>query len=543
MPAPKLGPPAPGPVARWFVARRVLSRVRYPLALCAFSIGACSAGELGRAADSRLEVPQPAAAVSVPPLPPPARAEREGRAAEAPSESPTTELPSDEFPEATEGAFEPELLLIATGREAAIHARPNFRSQKIGYLRAGARVRRGESPEGREGCKAGWYRIMPEGFVCTENAATIDPEHPVARLAGVMPDRSAGLPFRYGRSRYPTPPLYARFPSELEQQVAEIELRGHLRAQTARAWEGVPSDPVPELLLQNRALPTPHGYFRRQNQVVIGRAMPDSGFALLGIYEQGGRRYALSTDFELLPLDRLKPVEASAFHGLALGGGVTLPVAFVRSRSAYLYAGAPKQTGLSPARKLAYREAVPISGRQIVLGGLKYYETAGGDYLREENLVVVDPLRNKPGWATGKRTWVHVSILRQTLVAYEGETPVYVTLVSTGIDGLGDPAKSHSTVRGQFLVHTKHVTTTMDSDAADDPFDLRDVPYVQYFHEGYALHAAYWHDSFGQPYSHGCVNLSPLDARWLFHWTDPPVPRGWHGALSLRGGTLVHITP
>jgi lipoprotein-anchoring transpeptidase ErfK/SrfK len=60
-------------------------------------------------------------------------------------------------------------------------------------------------------------------------------------------------------------------------------------------------------------------------------------------------------------------------------------------------------------------------------------------------------------------------------------------------------------------------------------FQLRDVPYIQYFESGYALHAAYWHDVFGTPRSHGCVNLSPVDAHRLFLWTDPPVPDGWHG--------------
>jgi lipoprotein-anchoring transpeptidase ErfK/SrfK len=83
----------------------------------------------------------------------------------------------------------------------------------------------------------------------------------------------------------------------------------------------------------------------------------------------------------------------------------------------------------------------------------------------------------------------------------------------------------------------------MDSDVVGDEYDLRDVPYVQYFSENYAFHAAYWHDAFGSPKSHGCINLSPSDARWLFHWTDPAVPLLWHGAFSLRGGTPVHITP
>jgi lipoprotein-anchoring transpeptidase ErfK/SrfK len=59
-------------------------------------------------------------------------------------------------------------------------------------------------------------------------------------------------------------------------------------------------------------------------------------------------------------------------------------------------------------------------------------------------------------------------------------------------------------------------------------FQLRDVPYIEYFESGYALHAAYWHDVFGTPRSHGCVNLAPVDAHRVFFWTDPPVPEGWH---------------
>ena len=120
---------------------------------------------------------------------------------------------------------------------------------------------------------------------------------------------------------------------------------------------------------------------------------------------------------------------------------------------------------------------------------------------------------------------------------------MYVTLVSTGKDGLGDPEKTHSTKLGVFLVHTKHVSVTMDGDTAGDEFDLRDVPFVQYFTQGYALHGAYWHDDFGTPRSHGCVNLAPIDAAWLFGFTTPDVPEGWHASLSLDQGTLVHTHP
>jgi hypothetical protein len=435
--------------------------------------------------------------------------------------------------------------LTSIARETLIYARPSFKAQKLGYLRVGAVVSRSKLPMGNEGCKRGWYRVQPEGFVCVENSAILDSEgkSPFAELAMVRPDRMAGLPYQYGRSRYPTPPFYTKLPSKLEQERSEQEIVGHLRARTADAWKSAFTKPTPALLAEGRSVPMPYGFSREPGALTSGRAMPDSGFALLGIYDHGGRRFALNTDFQIVPLDRLKPVEISRFHGIKLSDQVTLPVAFIRSHSANLYAGDPKTIGLSVARKLDYREAVPLSGKEVIVSGIHYLETANHDFIRDERVVRIDKFKNKPGWATPGRTWIHVSILQQSLVMYEGEKPVYATLVSTGADGLGDPEETHSTIRGQFLIHTKHVSVTMDSDAEGAEFDLRDVPYVQYFQDGFALHAAFWHDSFGQPYSHGCVNLSPLDARALFHMTNPPVPQTWHGAMSLHGGTLVSITP
>ncbi|MEO7034462.1 MAG: L,D-transpeptidase, partial [Polyangiaceae bacterium] len=365
---------------------------------------------------------------------------------------------------------------------------------------------------------------------------------PVAQFARVRPDRSAAMPYRYARSLYPTPPFYTRLPSKLEQEQQEVGLARHLEFNTQRAWHDAPTDPTPQFLAAGGQAPTPFGYAHEASKLTNGRAVPDSSFALLAIYDQGGRRFGLSTDMSLLPLDRMKPVVASTFHGIVLGGEVTLPVVFVRAHNAFLYSGSPS-AGFALSRPLGFREALPITGKSSALGGLRYLETTSGEWLRDENLVRVDRITQRPGWVRPGRTWIHVSILKQSMVAYVGDTPVYATLVSTGADGMGDPKTTHSTVRGQFLIHTKHVTATMDSDEAGDEFDLRDVPYVQYFSEGFAFHAAYWHDTFGTPHSHGCVNLSPIDSRWLFHWTDPPVPQAWHGAMSLHGGTLVYISP
>ena len=536
-----------------------MSGSRWLVALACVVGAACSAGQLRDLGKSQRATPALAGPFASAPSRPPtvvaaiapvepavapqALHEAEAAATEAdpaPHEAEAeAEAPHEVVPEYTE----PTLTSVA--RETLIYARPSFRSQKLGYLRVGAVVSRSRHAQGNDGCKRGWYRIQPEGFVCIEYSAILDSEgpSPFAELAMVRPDRMAPLPYQYGRSRYPTPPFYTKLPSKLEQERSEQELTGHLRARTAEAWKDVLNSPTPSLLQDGRNVPMPWGFFREGTPLTTGRAMPDSGFALLGVYEHEGRRFALNTDFQIVPLDRLKPVEISKFHGVRLDDQVTLPVAFIRSQNANLYAGDPKTIGLSIARKLDYREAVPLSGREVIVSGIHYLETASHDFIRDERLVRIDRFKNKPGWATPGRSWIHVSILQQSLVMYEGEKPVYVTLVSTGVDGLGDPEETHSTIRGQFLIHTKHVSITMDSDAEGAEFDLRDVPYVQYFREGFALHAAFWHDSFGQPYSHGCVNLAPLDARALFHMTDPPVPQTWHGAMSLHGGTLVHITP
>ena len=71
----------------------------------------------------------------------------------------------------------------------------------------------------------------------------------------------------------------------------------------------------------------------------------------------------------------------------------------------------------------------------------------------------------------------------------------------------------------------------VERDDADAHYSLEDVPYVQFFDNAVALHGTFWHRDFGHVKSHGCVNLAPLDARWLFDFTGPRLPAGWVAAL------------
>ena len=112
---------------------------------------------------------------------------------------------------------------------------------------------------------------------------------------------------------------------------------------------------------------------------------------------------------------------------------------------------------------------------------------------------------------------------------------------------LPEAAERETWGEATFRVRDKHVTTTMDSSEVDSQFELRDVPWVQYFKGGVALHAAPWHDDFGKPRSHGCINMAPIDARRVFLFSEPQLPKDWHGVSTPQEGseegTIVHIHP
>ncbi len=128
--------------------------------------------------------------------------------------------------------------------------------------------------------------------------------------------------------------------------------------------------------------------------------------------------------------------------------------------------------------------------------------------------------RRRPGAIPAGARWVDIDVREQTLVAYEGDTPVFATLVSTG-------RADRPTASGLFSVYEKEIRGPMHGDQPQ-PYFVDQVPFIQYFHGDMALHGTFWHDRFGQEMSHGCVNLSMADAELLFHWAPPRLPTGWH---------------
>ncbi len=114
--------------------------------------------------------------------------------------------------------------------------------------------------------------------------------------------------------------------------------------------------------------------------------------------------------------------------------------------------------------------------------------------------------------------WIEVDLSEQKLYAYEGTRLVREFVVSTG-------RWPFVTVTGVFRIRTKLVSTLMTGPG----YYLPDVPYTMYFYKGYAIHGTYWHNNFGTPMSHGCVNMRVEEARWLFEWASV--------------GTIVYVHP
>lgn len=178
----------------------------------------------------------------------------------------------------------------------------------------------------------------------------------------------------------------------------------------------------------------------------------------------------------------------------------------------------------------------------------EWYRIAEG-WLSDRQLRV--PTTTLPPSKIGENErWIDVDKRTQTLVAYVGRTPVFATLVSTG---RGSDAGPTATPVGDHRIWVKLTSTDMDnleeqkaqSDTlvTQEPYAVEAVPFVMYFLRGYGLHATYWHDAFGTPRSHGCVNLSHRDAARLFEFSSPRLAPGWQAVhpFARDPGTLVRV--
>jgi hypothetical protein len=343
------------------------------------------------------------------------------------------------------------------------------------------------------GCKGAWLEVGPAAWVC-EDAVETSSATPIEAGRSVLPSASDGMPYRYffvgpeGSSAY--------------KQLDAVE--------TAE----------PDMALQ-------------------------AGFAVAITAERtiDGARYGRTAHALWVPMRDLGAVRSFAFQGETIQEtpGGRIPVAWIVSDHARVLAK-PAGGALTSAVKARF-ETVPVldevggpAGRFLRIGDGAWIAAKDA---RHPALVEPPP---EVDASAGER-WIDVDLETQTLVAYEGRQPVFATIVSTG---KGKPGTALGTPRGTHRIWIKLLTSDMDNledDNAARYYRMEDVPWVQYFSKGVGLHGAFWHRSFGFMRSHGCVNLSPLDAQRLFSWTGPHVPAGWTAAFPTphEAGTVVRV--
>jgi hypothetical protein len=271
------------------------------------------------------------------------------------------------------------------------------------------------------------------------------------------------------------------------------------------------------------------------DDVLAMRMMKGFYVAIDKTFRWNDRLWYKTTKGLVAPADRFWQVAGSKFQGIELDGEkYALPVGFVYGsvKTATLY-DLDSDDKLKPDGSVERMAAVNLTGKQRKIGKNNYFETSAGLWIKEYQIRVAQAVEPREDIGPKER-WIDINVTTQTLVAYVGNKPVYATMVSSGKKSkIKD--KDHRTPRGEWRIREKHIATTMDGNgtaAGDLPYSIEDVPFVAYFHRSYAVHAAFWHRNYGVRMSHGCVNLSPLDAKWVFFFTDPQLPAGWHGVWS-----------
>ena len=400
--------------------------------------------------------------------------------------------------------------------------RPQIGSENwIGYLSLGDSVpiKAVAAPGKSERCDQ-WYKLDPVGYVCTGEDATVDPNDPlIVELVAHRANDSA-WPYDYGESL--GLPIFHDLPTgdRLAALAPDDKLTGNA---------------PPKLLSFD--LPT-------AGRPILHKIIPMSTVAYRGAFDHEGRSFLMTWDIGIVPKSRVKPYPRSKFHGVKLGAEHKLPIAFFRGSAKPQYrrtASGFETTGKEWPR-LAW---VELTGQKVD----DYYETRDGKlWVAEEDAAIARQADELPAPLPkdGRRTWIDISILGGTLVAYEGEKAVYATLISPGRGGVPLPGvptlDTASTPTGTYPIVGKFHTATMFSSSNSDIMHT-EVMYTQNFSGPYALHGAYWHDDWGNKKSGGCVNLSPLDSHFMFHWTEPRVPEGWHGMKTqdFKPKTLVRL--
>ncbi len=472
----------------------------------------------------------------------------------APEEVPVEAVNAKTAPEAGEKHVAPEdkrPRMGATGLFAYVFAKPAHEGLALGYIRMGTSVplKSTQKIEGK-GCGRGWYAVEPRGYVCLKNNTTLNLEDPYYKaLHEVSPEKDATWYYRYAFSN--GAPMYSRIPTKEEMAKEDFKFgkrgsfvqldewsAGHEELLMKEPIEA--TDPVPEWLSDGKR----HiGGGNLSPSKLIWRKIPNgSMLAYAKAFEKDGRVWLLTPDLMIVPADRVRQIKRSSFHGVDLGNGVELPLAWNRTK-------APKPKYKMEGGKLVAiansfpsKTWVQISEDKTTQDGKTFFKVRGeeGVYVQEDDVTVSRAKPTLPSGVKPGQKWIEAKILTGTLTLYEDNKPVRATLFSPGKGGVpvpgNDNTKYATTGMGFYPIEWKdHVATMSNEKGEAKVLWFTDVPHIQYLRAPLAMHVAYWHEDFGNPKSAECVNISPEDGHFIFNWTDPQLPEGW-GAIRPGGG-------
>ncbi len=249
------------------------------------------------------------------------------------------------------------------------------------------------------------------------------------------------------------------------------------------------------------------------------------------VYQEGHAWYKIRPD-GYVPAEDVTVFQPSEYQGIALAQAREKPFGWIVFGARV--SNTPGTAAIKTATFLPRYSLVTIYEERKV-GDWTWYRIGENQWVEQRQVGIVKPSPRPEGVAPEDK-WIEVNLYEQTLAAYEGDRMVYATLVSSGLPRWPTPT-------GLSRIWAKAASSKMSGrDGYPDYYFLQDVPWIMYFDGAVALHGAYWHDRFGAPHSHGCVNLSPKDALWLFNWTTPsPGPNNWTLPKPDDAGTWVWV--
>jgi hypothetical protein len=234
----------------------------------------------------------------------------------------------------------------------------------------------------------------------------------------------------------------------------------------------------------------------------------ERGFTFVNVVDSSVADWLQIEDRSWIKRGDAKFVEASRFTGVTLLNGLQFSFAWVLGDM--MTSPEPGAQQSMDGRFLARYTMVNLFSKHTTEDGWDWYMVGENQWVEQRNLSIARRIE-RPETITQDR-WLAIDLYEQNLVAYEGETPVFTTIVATGLPGT-------DTNEGTYDVWALIDRDPM-SGAVGAPnfYSLQSVPWVMYFDDGISLHGTYWHDLFGFRRSRGCVNLTISDARYLYEW-------------------------